>query len=280
MTRVARMRCDCGQATPRTLQDMEDQTVRMRHALGTRRLTALLPLAAPVRPAPDVPCPCDHTARQARIRPATVTAVLGRVTVERAIAHCASWGDAHAPLDAQLPFAAGGLSLGRQEWLALPETAQDSFAQAATVRERLGLAPVGPKSVRAAAADLGAARAAHDQQAVTTAQTSGAPPLAEQSARARVHLSTDGGVAPVHGAGWKAINTGAVSATRTRVPQQRPEQLVMQTEQPRALAARTAAATVGWPRWAAAGRRSVTAPPDRVVSSAATPCGVGRSLRR
>ncbi len=92
MARVTRMLSDWVQTEPRTLQDIEGQTMRVLHDLGTMLLTALVPLAAPARPAPDVPCPRGHTARYVRMRPATVTTVLGRVTVERAISHGAHCG--------------------------------------------------------------------------------------------------------------------------------------------------------------------------------------------
>lgn len=258
MTRVTRMLSDWVQAEPRTLQDIEGQTMRMLHDLGNVLLTALVPLTAPARPAPDVRCPCGHTARYVRMRPATVTTVLGRVTVERAIYRCASCGAYHAPLDAQLQFAAGGLSLGLQELLALLGATQDSFAQAATVLERLCLVQVCPNSVRAATEDLGAALAAHDQQVVLTAQTTGTPPPAAQSAAPRMYLSMDGVFAHTHDDGWKEIKTGCIYTTRSHVPRQRPDTLVIQAEQQSYVAALTEAPTFGWRLWAEARRRGVT----------------------
>jgi len=265
MTRLARTLSDWVQAEPRPLQEIEAQTVRVLHDLGNALLSALMPLAAPARPAPDVPCTCGQTAGYVRMRPATVTTVLGRVTLARAIYRCPTCGEYHAPLDAQLQIAAGGISLGLQELLALLGATQDSFAQAAAVLERLCLVQVCPNSVRAATEDLGAALADHDQQVVTTAQTTGVPPPAAQAAAARMYLSMDGVVAHVHDAGWKEIKTGCIYTTRTRVPRQRPDQLVIQAEQQSYCAAMADAASFGWQLWAEACRRGVTAHMELVV---------------
>jgi hypothetical protein len=265
MTTLARTLSAWVQAEPRPLQELEAQVVRVLHDLGSTLLTALLPLAAPVRPEPDVPCGCGQIARYVRVRPATVTTVLGRVTLERAIYHCRCCGASHAPFDQQLQIAAGGLSLGLQELLALLGATQDSFAQAATVLERLCLVQVCPKSVRAATEDLGAVLADHACDVVTTAQASGTAPPAAQDAPSRVYLSMDGVVAHVHDAGWKEIKVGCVYTTRTRVPRQRPETLVVQAEQQSYLAALTDAETFGWRLWAEACRRGVTDQTDLVV---------------
>jgi len=265
MTRLARTLSDWVQAEPRPLQEIEAQVVRTLHDLGNSRLAALTPLAAPARPAPDAPCACGQTARSLRMRPATVITVLGRVTLERAIYRCPTCGEYQAPLDAQLQIAPSSFSLGLQELLALLGATQDSFAQAAAVLERLCLVQVCPKRVRAATEDLGAMLADHDQQIVMTAQATGTPPPADQDAPSRVYLSMDGVVAHVHDAGWKEIKVGCVDTTRTRVPRQRPETLVIAAEQQRYLAALTDAATFGWQLWAEACRRGVTDQTEVVV---------------
>jgi hypothetical protein len=73
-----------------------------------------------------------------------------------------------------------------------------------------------------------------------------------------VYLSIDGVVAHVHEAGWKEIKVGCVYTTRTCVPRQRPETLVIQTDQQSYLASLTDAETFGWRLWAEACRRGVT----------------------
>lgn len=245
------------QAESHPLQAIEAQVVRVLHDLGNSLLAALLPLAAPVRPEPDVPCGCGQRARYVRVRPATVATVLGRITIARAIYQCQHCGTWDAPLDRQLQIAAGGLSLGLQELLALLGATQDSFAQAASVLERLCLVQVCPNSVRAATEDLGAVLAAHAQEVVTTAQTTHTAPPAAQEAPPRVYVSMDGVVAHIHDAGWKELKVGCVYTTRTRAPRQRPETLVIQAEQQSYLAALTDAETFGWQLWAEACRRGV-----------------------
>ncbi len=154
-----------------------------------------------------------------------------------------------------MPIAAGDISLGRQELRALLGATQDSFAQAATVRERLCLVPVCPNSVRAA----------HERDMVTTAQATGTAPPAAQDAPPRMYRSMDGVVAHVHDAGWKEITVGCVYTTRTRAPRHRPETLGIQAEQQSDLAALTDADTFGWRLWAEACRRGVTERSEVVV---------------
>jgi len=186
MTHIARTLAEYVQAEPRPLQELEEQVVRVLHDLGTSVLTALVPLAAPARPAPDLPCPCGHRTRLQRQRPATITTLLGPISFTRAIYQCPSCGLRHAPLDSQLHVAAGGLSAGLSEVLALLGATQDSFAQASTVLERLCLVQLCPNSARAATEDLGTLLASHAQQVVATSQQTHTPPKAVCSAPPRI----------------------------------------------------------------------------------------------
>lgn len=68
---------------------------------------------------------------------------------------------------------------------------------------------------------------------MTTAQATGTPPPAEPVAAPRMELSRDGVFVHPHDDGWKEIKTGCISTTRTRVPRQRPEPLVIPAAQPR-----------------------------------------------
>lgn len=253
------------QADARPLQAIEAQVVRVLHDLGNALLAALLPLAAPLRPAPDVPCPCGQPARYERMRAARVTTVLGPITVERALYACAACGARQAPLDQQLQIAAGGLSLGLQEVLALLGATQDSFAQATAVLARLCLVQVCPNSARAATEDLGALLADQAQDVVTTAQASGTAPPATQPAPPRLYVSMDGVLAHTHTGGWKEIKTGCVYTTRTRVPRQRPDTVVIQAEAQSYVAALTDAETFGWQLWSEACRRGMRAQTELVV---------------
>lgn len=128
--------------------------------------------------------------------------------------------------------------------------------------ERLCLVQGCPNRVRAATEDPGAVLTAHAQEVVTTTHTT---PSAAQDAPPRVSLSMGGVVAHVHAAGWQEITVGCVSTTRTRIPRQRPETLVIQAEPQSDPAALTDAETFGRRLWAEACRRSVTDQTDLVV---------------
>jgi hypothetical protein len=265
MASVARSLADYVQAEPRPLQDLEAHIVRVLHDLGNALLTALLPLAAPPQPAPDVPCPCGRLARYQRLRPATVSTLLGQVTLTRALYHCTHCGLHLAPLDTQLQLAAGGLSTGLNEVLALLGATQDSFAQASEVLERLCLVQLCSNSARAATEDLGEVLASHAQQVVATAQQTHSAPEAACAAPPRIYLSMDGVLAHIHDAGWKELKTGCVYTTRTRVPRSRPEKVELRAEQQRYVAALTDAEQFGWQLWAEACRCGLTSSSDVVV---------------
>lgn len=265
MASLARSLSDWVQAEARSLQEIEAQVVRVMHDLGNSLLAALLPLAAPTRPSPDVPCPCGQLARYERIRSASVSTVLGRISFARALYACPQCGERQAPLDQQLQVTAGGLSLGLQEVLALLGATQDSFAQATEVLERLCLVRVCPNSARAATEDLGTVLAAHTQTQVATAQQTHIPPAPAQSAPQRVYVSMDGVVAHIHDAGWKELKTGCIYTTRTRVPRNRPEQVEIRAEAQSYLATLAEAERFGWHLWAEACRRGVNDTTEVVV---------------
>jgi hypothetical protein len=261
MSQLARTVSTWVQAEARPLQDIESQVVRVLHDLGTSLLAALVPLAAPVRPAPDVPCACGQTARYLRMRSATVTTVLGRITLERALYACTSCGAHQTPLDQQLQIAAGGLSLGLQEVLALLGATQDSFAQATEVLQRLCLVQVCPNSARAATEDLGAVLTEHTEAQVATAQQTQTPPPAAVPTPPRLYLSMDGVLAHTRAGGWKELKVGCVYTTRTRVPRQRPDTIDIRAEAQSYVAALADANTFGWQLWAEARRRGGTDDP-------------------
>ncbi|MCG8350838.1 MAG: ISKra4 family transposase [Chloroflexales bacterium] len=258
MGQLARTISTWVQAEARPLQEIEAQVVRVLHDLGNSLLTALAPLAAPVRPAPDGPGTCGPTARYLRMRSATVTTVLGPVRLERALYACATCGAHQAPRDQQLPIAAGGLSLGLQEVLAMLGATQDSFAQATAVLPRRCLGPVCPNSARAATDDLGAVLTAHTEAQVATAQQTQTPPPAVAPAPPRLYLSMDGVLAHTRAGGWKEIKIGCGYTTRTRVSRRRPDTLEIRAEAQRYVAALADAATFGWHFWAEAQRRGST----------------------
>lgn len=265
MGHLARSLSEWAQAEPRALQELEEQVVRVLHDLGNHLLAALLPLTAPERPAPDLACPCGATARYQRKRTATITTLLGRLSFERALYTCASCQASFAPLEQQLQVAAGGLSLGLQELLALLGATQDSFAQASSVLERLCLVQVCPNSARAATEELGALLAKQAQDEVERAQQSLQAPPARTPAPPRLYISMDGVLAHIHQAGWKELKTGCVYTTRSRRSRQRPEELELRAESQSYVAALAEAERFGWQLWAEACRRGLSERSEVVV---------------
>jgi hypothetical protein len=219
-------------------------------------LSGLCTLAAQ-QSAPDIACPCGAQAQVLRMRPATVTTLLGPITYHRAYYQCPSCRHTQTPLDTQLQVCAGSFSAGVQELLALLGATQDSFAQAAQVFERLCLVQVCPNSVRAATEDLGQTLLAHDQQVIAAAQES-PPDPATTTAPDRLYISMDGVVAHMRDGGWKELKTGCVSTTRTRVSRKRPDQVDICTVLPSYVVALKDADTFGWHVWAEAVRRQVS----------------------
>jgi hypothetical protein len=265
MATLARSLGEWVQAEPRPLQEIETHVVRLLHELGNELLTALLPLAAPARPQPDLPCNCGQVAAYERQRSATLTTLLGRISFTRAIYACAHCGERLAPLEQQLQVAPGGLSLGLQELLALLGATQDSFAQATSVLERLCLVQVCPNSARAATEELGALLGEHAHDDVQRAkQTQQAPP-ARTPAPPRLYISMDGVLAHIHHAGWKELKTGCVYTTRTRRSQKQPEQLELRAEGQSYVAALADADSFGWQLWAEACRRGLSEQSEVVV---------------
>ncbi|MFQ3663627.1 MAG: hypothetical protein SNJ69_14695 [Chloroflexaceae bacterium] len=131
MAAVARSLRDRAQGEARPLAgDRSADGARSARPGQQRACGAPPPGVAPARSSPELPCPCGQTARYERMRGATVTAVLGRITVERARYACPHCGEPQAPLDQRLQVAAGGLSPGPKEALALLGTTRDSFAEA------------------------------------------------------------------------------------------------------------------------------------------------------
>ena len=214
MAALARTLSDWVQAEARPLQEIEEQLVRVLHDLGQTMLAGLCQLAAPSRPAPAVACPCGATARYVRMRPATVTTVLGTMTITRAYYACAACRQGQAPLDAQLQVAAGGLSAGLTELLALLGATQDSFAQATEVLARRCLVEVCPNRARAATEDLGDVLRAHADAVIAQAEATHTPPAAATPAPPRISVSMDGVLA--HDAATLASAMSSSMRARTR----------------------------------------------------------------
>jgi hypothetical protein len=263
MTSLARTLGTWVQAEPRTLQQQEEQLLCQLHDLGTALLSGLLALAAASPPA-SVTCPCGASATFRRLRPATVTTLLGRLTYNRATYGCATCKKGHAPLDQQLQVAAGSFSLGLQELLALLGATQDSFAQAAALLARLCLVQVCPNSVRAATEDLGATLVQHTLDAASSAQNQDILPPAQSAVPRQLYISMDGVLVHCRSSGWRELKTGCVYTTRLQRSRRAPYERVLRMEQPSYSASLTEAAPFGWQLCVEAARRGV-AQTDEVI---------------
>jgi hypothetical protein len=264
MASLAHSLGDWVQAEPRTLQAQEEQVVRHLHDLGTALLTGLLALA-PAPTARTVLCPCGAQASYRRLRPATVTTLLGTLTYTRATYSCASCQQGHAPLDLQLQVAAGSLSLGLQELLALLGATQTSFADAAAVLERLCLVQVCPNSVRSATEELGTLLVQHTQQAASASQEHPQHPASQSCVPARLYVSMDGVLVHCRGSGWREFKTGCVYTTRACRSRRRPYQRTLRMEQPSYQAALAEAEAFGWHLYVEARRRGVARADEVIV---------------
>jgi hypothetical protein len=84
-------------AEARTLQELEQMTLKTIKELGTTMLMGLCRLLTPSYPVDHGPCPWGQTAMYQRTRVGQVTTLLGLITVERPYylcAHC-HHGNAH-----------------------------------------------------------------------------------------------------------------------------------------------------------------------------------------
>lgn len=265
MSSLARTLGTWVQAEPRTLPAQEEQVVRQLHDLGSTLLAGLLALA-PHPPARTVACPCGARATYRRIRPATVTTLLGHLTYTRATYRCTTCHQGHAPLDQQLQVAAGSLSMGLQELLALLGATQTSFPDAAALLERLCLVQVCPNTVRTATEELGAILVHHTQQAATAAQEPGGLPATAPSVPARLYVSLDGVVVHCRSTGWREIKTGGGYTTRAQRSRRAPYQRTLRMEQPSYGAALAEAEAFGWQVYVEARRRGVAQADEVIVS--------------
>lgn len=264
MARLARSLGAWVQEEPRTLQQQEELLLGHLHELGTTLLTGLLALAV-TAPDATVTCPCGATASFRRLRPATVTTLLGRLTYTRATYSCATCHHGHAPLDQHLQVAAGSFSLGLQEVLALLGATQDSFAEAATVLARLCLVQVCPNSTRAATEELGTRLLQHTQEAVQQAQAQGSFPPPEAGVPPQLYISMDGVLVQCRTSGWREIKAGCVYTTRSLRARRAPHQRVLRMEQPSYSASLAEAAPFGWQLGLEAARRGVGAAQEVIV---------------
>ena len=253
------------QEAPHDLQELEQHVLRIVKELGATLVAGLCSLLTPAQPARTVPCPCGHAAAYQRQRPATVTTILGPMTVARPYYLCATCGHGQHPLDAALDLCAGSRSAGLDELLALLGATQDSFADASAVLERLTLVHVSPNAARDATEALGSVLLAEQTQHARAAQAGQARPAADAPPPQRLYITMDGVLAHLHERGWSEIKVGCCYQTRARPDRKRPEQLEIRAHSLSYVTALAEAEVFGWHLWQEAARRGVLDATEVVV---------------
>jgi Uncharacterised protein family (UPF0236) len=250
---------------PRSLDELEQQVMCTVKNVGAALLSGVAHLAVPAYPPATTPCPCGQTAKNPRLRSATVKTVLGPLTLTRPYYTCAACHHGLAPLDQQLGLCAGGISAGLDELLALLGATEDSFAAAAAVLEKLTLVTVCPNTVREATEQLGHVLQAHEQQVLAVAQASSTPPPVRQPPAPRMYVSMDGVLVHIRGTGWKEIKLGALYSTCERRSRRHPDRCTVSTVAASFVADLAEAASFGEQLWAEAAARGVLLAAELVV---------------
>jgi len=265
MTSITRTLSSWMQDQPRTLAEVEKHVLRLIKDTGALLVAGLASLAAPLHPPATIDCPCGHLARYQRLRPATVTTILGRITTHRPYYLCASCGHGQCPLDAQLQMCAGSRSAALDELLALLGATQDSFAEAAAVLEHLTLVHLSPNTVLDATEELGTTLAAHQAQVVARTMDGHDVPVSPLPTPTRLYITMDGVLAHLHERGWSEVKIGCCYQTRSRPERTRPEKLEIRAHSLSYISVLTDAQTFGWHLWQEAARRGVREADEVVV---------------
>jgi hypothetical protein len=265
MTTLARTLSSWMQEQPHTLAEVEQHVLRLLKELGASLVASLATLAAPAEPPASIACACGHLASYQRERKALVTTLLGPINIWRSYYLCAACGHGQHPLDAQLQFCAGSRSQALDELLALLGATQDSFAQAATLLERLSLVHVSANSVRQATEQLGSLLLEHHP--LPHSQRDANPARSERTAaRApRLYISMDGVLAHLHERGWSEIKVGCCYQAQARTARKRPERVEIRAHSFSYVSALEEAQNFGWRLWQEAVRRGVLKSDEVVV---------------
>ncbi len=247
------------------LQEIEQHVLRLVKELGATLGAGLTALLVPSQPPRTIPCPCGHLAAYQRLRPATVTTILGPLTLTRPYYLCGGCGHGQHPVDAQLGLCAGGRSAGLDELGALLGATQDSFAEAAAVLERLTLVHISPNSVLDATEALGATLVAHQAQQVAQTAAGHDLPAAATPSPERLYITMDGVLAHLHKRGWSELKVGCCYQTSSRPERKRPEKLEIRAHSLSYVTALVEAERFGDYLWQEAVRRGVLEADEVVV---------------
>jgi uncharacterized protein UPF0236 len=265
MTTLARTLSSWMQEQPHTLAEVEQHVLRLLKELGASLVASLATLAAPAEPPASIACACGQVATYQRERKAQVTTLLGPISIWRSYYLCAACGVGQHPLDTQLQFCAGSRSQALDELLALLGATQDSFAQAATLLERLTLVHVSANSVRQATEQLGALLLEHQPQPRSEPDASPARRERAAARAPRLYISMDGVLAHLHERGWSEIKVGCCYQAQARTDRKRPERLEIRAHSTSYVSALEEAQSFGWRLWQEAVRRGVLSSDEVVV---------------
>ena len=253
---VCQQMLDWAMAEPRSLADLEQQTLQTLKTVGATLLTRLCALLRPAYPPVQVPCAWCGQAQYQRTRAAQVLTLLGAIQIERAYYLCASCHHGHAPLDQQLEICAGSISRQLAGVLALLG-AHGPFAEAANLLEQTTLVTVCPNTIKAVTETLGQALEAHEQQTVDAAwQPQPVLPAPPTEQPERLYLSLDGVLVHTHEDGWKELKLGSAYTTTTS-PGTTAEEVVIRAQEQSYVANMAAPAAFGKHLWVEAVRRGV-----------------------
>ena len=251
-------------AEPRSLADLEQQTLQTLKTLGATLLTQLWTLLRPAYPPAHVPCACGGQAQYQRLRTAQVLTLLGAIQIKRAYYLCASCHHGQAPLDEQLEVSAGSISRQLAGVLALLG-AHGPFAEAAHLLEQTTLVTVCPNTIKAATETLGQALEAHEQQTVDAAwQPQPVLPAPPATPPERLYVSMDGVMVHTHAEGWKELKLGSIYTTTT-TPGATPDEVVIRAQEQSYVADMAAPEAFGKRLWVEAVRRGVLQAREVVV---------------
>ena len=250
---------------PRSLADIEQHVLRLAQDLGSLLLSGLASLAAPAQPPATISCPCGQVARYQRRRRAKLISLLGPISFLRPYYLCPSCGHGQHPLDLQLQICAGSRSAALDELLALLGATQDSFAQAASVLERLSLVHLSSNTVRDATEELGASLSAHRQQLVAHTMDGHEPPPPTTPAPQRLYITMDGVLAHLHERGWSELKVGCCYQTRARPEPKHPEQVELRAHSLSYISSLSEAESFGYELWQEAARRGLREAEEVVV---------------
>jgi len=264
MTATTTALCAWATDAPRTLAEVEQQTLAATRGLGNALLAGVCAvLAEAVAPASAPPCACGHPVTARHRRPAQVTTLLGPIVITRPYYSCPQCHQGHAPLDRQLGYRAGSTSAGLDELLALLGATADSFEAASTLLAKLTLVQVCPNLARAATETLGQLLQTTEQQTVVAAWGPGTLPTAVATPP-RLCLSMDGVM--VHTAeGWREYKLGSVYTTATRPSPTHPGHDEVHAQDVSYVGDVTDAASFGQRLWCEAARRGVLTAQEVVV---------------